>query len=85
MSYTSMDEAPSLIFALGGRGAPLAKADIKAAFKLIPVRADRWQLLGFKWEGECCAAIAVRSCISYKLRCLFRSVTFMTMFCAAFV
>ena len=51
VSYTSVDEASRLIFALGGRGALLAKADIKAAFKLIPVRADQWRLLGFKWDG----------------------------------
>ena len=52
MSYTTIDEAARLIFALGGRGALLSKVDIRAAFKLIPVRPDQRRLLGFRWNGQ---------------------------------
>ena len=52
MSYTTIDEAVRLIFALGGRGALLSKVDIRAAFKLIPVRPDQRRLLGFRWNGQ---------------------------------
>ena len=47
-----MDEAVRLIYDLGGRGALLAKVDIRAAFKLIPVRPDQRRLLGFRWDGQ---------------------------------
>ena len=50
-SYSSVDEAVALIFKNGGRGALLAKADIKHAFRLIPVRPDQWHLLGYHWNG----------------------------------
>ena len=49
-SYTSIEEAIELIFKNGGRGALLAKADIKHAFRLIPVRPDQWHLLGYQWN-----------------------------------
>ena len=52
LSYTSVNEVFRLIFAAGGTGALLAKVDIKAAFKLIPVRPDQWRLLGFQWEDQ---------------------------------
>ena len=51
-SYTSVEAAIALIFEHGGRGALLAKADIKHAFRLIPVRPDQWCLLGFHWQGQ---------------------------------
>ena len=49
---TTVDEAVRLISLLGGRGALLAKLDIRAAFKLIPVRPDQRRLLGFYWDGH---------------------------------
>ena len=49
-SYTSVDEAIALVFMNGGRGALLAKADIKHAFRLIPVSPEQWHLLGFQWN-----------------------------------
>ena len=52
LSYTTIDEAVRLIFALGGRGSLLAKVDVRAAFKLIPVRPDQRRLLGFRWNGH---------------------------------
>ena len=52
VSYTSLDEAVRLIFVNGGQGALLAKADVKHAFRLVPVRRDQWQLQGFCWAGH---------------------------------
>ena len=52
VTHTSVDEAIPLIFAVGGNGAQMFKADVKDAFKLIPVRPDQWHLLGFCWQGE---------------------------------
>ena len=49
--YTSIDEAIRLIHRVGGTEAQIFKADIKNAFKLIPVRPDQWRLLGFRWLG----------------------------------
>ena len=51
-SYTTIDEAIRLIFVIGGRGALLAKVDVRAAFKLIPVRPEQRRLLGFQWDGR---------------------------------
>ena len=51
LTYTSVDEATRLIYAVGGQGALLFKADVKNAFKLIPVRPEQWRLLGFCWLG----------------------------------
>ena len=36
-----------------GTRALLAKADIKHALRLIPVRRDRWSLLGYQWNRLC--------------------------------
>ena len=47
--YASLDELATLIFAHGGAGTRLFKADVKAAFKLIPVRPDQHHALGFYW------------------------------------
>ena len=40
VTYTSVDEAIRSIYAVGGQGALLFKADVKNAFKLIPVRPE---------------------------------------------
>ncbi len=51
VAYTSVDEVVRRVVKLG-RGAELAKADIKAAYRNVPVHPkDRW-LLGMRWEGE---------------------------------
>ena len=52
VSYTSVDGAVKLIFDHGGQGAMLAKADVKHAFRLVPVRQDQWCLQGYFWEGS---------------------------------
>jgi len=50
VAYTSVDAVASRIVEQG-RGALLAKADVKAAYRNVPVHPrDRW-LLGMEWEG----------------------------------
>ncbi len=51
VAYTSVDDVIRRVVELG-EGALIAKADVKAAYRNIPVHPrDRW-LLGVKWEGE---------------------------------
>ena len=49
--YSKFDDAVSIVLHLG-QGAFLAKADIKHAFRLCPVRPDQWPLLCFQWLGH---------------------------------
>ncbi len=51
VAYTSVEEVVGRIMELG-RGALIAKADVKAAYRNVPVHPkDRW-LLGMEWKGE---------------------------------
>ncbi len=51
VAYTSVDEVVRRVLQ-AGREAELAKADVKAAYRNVPVHPkDRW-LLGMRWEGE---------------------------------
>ncbi len=51
VKYTSMDEVVGRVLQLGP-GVELAKADVKSAYRNVPVHPrDRW-LLGMQWEGE---------------------------------
>jgi len=51
VTYTSVNKMVSGVLQLG-RGAEDAKADVKAAYRNIPVLPrDKW-LLGMKWEGD---------------------------------
>ena len=52
IQYITMDQAVAALFAAGPRGALMAKADLKHAFRLLPVRPDQWWLLGFSWRGQ---------------------------------
>ena len=49
--YTKFDAAIEMVQQLG-KGALLAKTDIKSAFRLLPVSKVDFQLLGFKFEGR---------------------------------
>lgn len=50
VTYTSLDEVIRRILQLG-RGARIAKADVRTAYRNVPVHPrDRW-LLGMKWGG----------------------------------
>ncbi len=50
LQYTSIDKIAAAALALG-RGTLLAKIDIKAAYRLIPVHPSDRPLLGIKWNG----------------------------------
>ena len=50
-SYSNFDDAVNIVRKLG-RGAWLAKADIKHAFRLCPVRQEQWHLLCYSWHGK---------------------------------
>lgn len=51
VSYTSFDAAVGWVRHYG-QGALMAKADIEAAFRLLPVHPDSFWLLGCCWQGE---------------------------------
>jgi len=51
VKYSSFDNAVSMVQKLG-KGAKLAKMDIKSAFRLLPVNPGEFDLLGFKIENE---------------------------------
>ncbi|XP_055346824.1 uncharacterized protein LOC129594230 isoform X1 [Paramacrobiotus metropolitanus] len=50
LSFCSVDDAIALLKRFG-KGALMAKQDIKHAFRLIPVRREDWHLLGYCIEG----------------------------------
>jgi len=51
LSYVSVEDVASSILLLG-RGALMAKIDIKNAYRLIPVHPDDRLLLGMEWQGR---------------------------------
>ena len=51
LSYISVDAVAAVITGLG-QGTLLAKIDIQAAYRLIPVHPDDRPLLGIEWEGS---------------------------------
>lgn len=51
VSYTSFDTAVAWVQRYG-RGALLAKTDIEAAFRLLPVHPDSCHLLGCRWQDR---------------------------------
>jgi len=50
LSYASIDHLAALIV-MEGRGSFLVKADIKEAYKIVPVHPEDQHLLGVEWEG----------------------------------
>ena len=52
LSYTSVGKVARAANLLGP-GALLAKVDIKAAYRLVPVHPEDRLLLGVQWKGEC--------------------------------
>ena len=74
VKYDSIDDVISLIQKFG-KGALMAKSDIKDAFRIMPVNPDDYHLLGFTWENRyyyerCLSMGASSSCnIFEKLSC----------------
>ncbi len=51
VAYTSVDEVMRRVMQLG-KGTEIAKADVKAAYRNVPVHPrDRW-VVGKNWRGE---------------------------------
>lgn len=63
LSYVSVRSAAEAVARLG-RGALLAKIDIKAAYRMLPVHPDDRWLLGMQWEG----ALFVETALPFGLR-----------------
>jgi len=51
LTYTSVDDVVACVLK-AGKGALLAKMDIKQAYRNIPVHPDDRPLLGMKWQGR---------------------------------
>ena len=63
LSYISVDEVMRRVLELG-RGALMAKADIKQAYRNMPVHPDDRDLLGMQWQGQ----LLVDGCLPFGLR-----------------
>ena len=63
LRYPSIDDAVSLLHQ-AGRGALMAKVDLKSVFRMIPVRSQNWCLLGMQWN-DC---LYINKCLPFGLR-----------------
>ena len=63
LKYISIDNAIQKIFSQG-RGAMLAKIDVKSAFRLLPVHPSDRHLLGMSWNN----ALYIDTCLPFGLR-----------------
>ena len=62
-SNATMDNAVDLISRFG-TGAILAKVDLKAAFRMVPIHPDDRDLLGMQWQGS----FYLDTCLPFGLR-----------------
>ena len=63
LTYTKVDAVADAVCLLG-RGTELAKADIKAAYRIIPVHPEDRPLLAMQWEG----AVYIDGALPFGLR-----------------
>ena len=63
LHYSSVDDAVCLLVS-AGPGALMVKADLKSAFRMIPVRLQDWELLGMRWNS----AFYFDTCLPFGLR-----------------
>ena len=63
LHYTSIDDVVNLLLSLG-KGANMAKVDLKSAFKMVPECKEDWKFLGIKWKDRFC----VDTCLPFSLR-----------------
>ena len=64
LRYSRIDDAIRLIKLAGGKGALLAKVDLKSAFRIIPVRYEDRELLGIHWRNK----FYIDRCLPFGLR-----------------
>ena len=62
LSYITVDDAIHQILKTG-QGTLLAKVDIRSAFRLLPLHAADWHLLGTKWKKK----IYIDTCLPFCL------------------
>ena len=63
LQYSTIDDAIAICHTLG-KGALMAKVDLKNAFRLCPVRPEDWHLLGIHWRDR----FYVDKCLPFGLR-----------------
>lgn len=63
LRYASIDHAVALLHQ-AGKGAQMAKVDLKSAFRMVPVRREDWQLLGVHWNNQ----LYLDKCLPFGLR-----------------
>ena len=63
--YATVDDAVDLISRFG-TGAILAKIDLKAAFRMVSIHPDDWDLLGMQWQGS--FYMYLDTCLPFGLR-----------------
>ena len=63
LHYASIDDATHMLSAVG-KGALMAKVDLKSAFRTVLVQQQDWELLGMKWNE----AYYVNTCLPFGLR-----------------
>ena len=67
VSFHHFDEAVRIVAKLG-KGASLAKLDVKSAFRICPVRHEDWHLLGFTFQNlffvDLCLPFGLRSSVN---------------------
>ena len=56
MCYQTVDDAIKMT-KLAGNNCWIFKADITAAFKVIPINPDFWQSFSVQWQGKCYVAV----------------------------
>ena len=70
VQYNTVFDAIKVVHKLG-KGAVLAKSDIKSAFQLLPIKQEEHLLLGFKFENAyyyytCMAMGCSSSCLTFE-------------------
>ena len=61
--YATVDDAVAMVSRYG-KGCIMAKIDLKAAFRMVPIAAEEWDLLGLHWKGK----YYIDTCLPFGLR-----------------
>ena len=61
--YSTIDDAVALLSRFS-KGARMAKVDLKSAFRMVPIQASEWELLGMYWRGQ----YYIDTCLPFGLR-----------------
>lgn len=51
LEYVTIDHLAAMVTSVG-RGAFIVKADIKEAYRMVPIHPEDQRLLGIAWEGD---------------------------------